>query len=193
MKDIESIRADALKREIPIMKDDGIQYLCEFIRQQHIQTILEIGTAVGYSALCMAQVSDDIRVTTVEKDEARYREAQINIAECGFASRIVCHLADARQFICDHPVDLLFIDGAKTCNQAFFDRFSPLVKAGGYVVVDNIYFYGFVDDIAQVRTRKLRQLVKKIQRFKAFLLAHSDYEASYIQCGDGMIIAKKIR
>ena len=193
MFSIEEIREDALKREIPIMKDDGISYLCDFIRKQNIKRILEIGTAVGYSSICMADVADDVFVTTVERDEQRYEEAITNIRDMQKENRITVVCMDALEYEDDGEYDLLFIDAAKSSNGRFLDRFGKNVKVGGYVIVDNMYFYGFVDDIGQVSTKNLRQLVQKIQKFKEQIMNHPDYEAEYLQTGDGIIIAKKIR
>lgn len=191
MKTIQMIHDDAIKREIPIMKDDGIAYLCKFIQEHDIKNILEIGSAIGFSSICMAMVKDDVTITTIEKDEDRYQEAISNIQAFGYTDRIKCHCMDAHEFIPTEMYDLLFIDAAKSSNGRFFDRFTPYLKQGGYVIVDNMYFYGFVDDISQVRKKNLRQLVQKIQRFKTYIMEHPDFESYYIQTGDGIIIAKK--
>lgn len=191
MKTIQMIHDDAIAREIPIMKDDGIAYLCDFIQKHKIKNILEIGSAVGYSSICMAMSSDDVHITTIEKDEQRYQEAIDNIHDLGFEQQITCLNMDALEYTPDKLYDLLFIDAAKSSNGRFFDRFTPYLIDNGYVIVDNMYFYGFVDDISQVRTKNLRQLVQKIQRFKTYIMEHPDYDSTYLQTGDGIIIAQK--
>ena len=173
------------------MKDDGIAYLYDFLQQHNIKNVLEIGSAIGFSSICMAMSKDDIHITTIEKDEERYQEAIQNIKDFGKENQITCLNMDALEYIPDRLYDLLFIDAAKSSNGRFFDRFTPYLINGGYVIVDNMYFYGFVDDIGQVRTKNLRQLVQKIQKFKTYIMEHPDYESIYLQTGDGIIIAQK--
>lgn len=191
MKTIQMIHDDAIAREIPIMKDDGIEYLCNFIKEHDIKNVLEIGSAIGFSSICMAMAKEDLHITTIEKDEVRYQEAISNIQTFGYTDRISCFGMDALEFEPKETFDLLFIDAAKSSNGRFFDRFTPFLKQGGYVIVDNMYFYGFVDDISQVRKKNLRQLVQKIQRFKTYIMEHPDFESFYIQTGDGIIVSKK--
>ena len=191
MKTIKELHDDAIAREIPIMKDDGIAYLYDFLQKHNIKNVLEIGSAIGFSSICMAMSKDDIHITTIEKDEERYQEAIQNIKDFGKENQITCLNMDALEYIPDRLYDLLFIDAAKSSNGRFFDRFTPYLINGGYVIVDNMYFYGFVDDIGQVRTKNLRQLVQKIQKFKTYIMEHPDYESVYLQTGDGIIIAQK--
>ena len=173
------------------MKDDGIAYLYDFLQKHNIKNVLEIGSAIGFSSICMAMSKDDIHITTIEKDEERYQEAIQNIKDFGKENQITCLNMDALEYVPDRLYDLLFIDAAKSSNGRFFDRFTPYLINGGYVIVDNMYFYGFVDDIGQVRTKNLRQLVQKIQKFKTYIMEHPDYESTYLQTGDGIIIAQK--
>ena len=81
MRTIKELHDDAIAREIPIMKDDGIAYLYEFLQKNKIKNVLEIGSAIGFSSICMAMSKDDIHITTIEKDEDRYQEAIQNIKE----------------------------------------------------------------------------------------------------------------
>ena len=193
MKTIEEIREDALSRGIPIMKDDGIQYLCSFIVKKNITSVLEIGSAVGYSAICMARSSSFTKITTIEIDKERYQEAISNIETMGYSEQINCLNIDARSYETNQKYDLIFIDAAKTLNQYFFDKFSEYLSEDGYIIIDNIYFYGLVDNIDTIKKKRLRTLVEKIKEFKTYVLNHPDYVANYLQCGDGIIIAKKKR
>jgi len=191
MKTIEKIRANALDRGIPIMKDDGISYLCSFIKEKSIKNILEIGSAVGYSALCMAKVNPEVRIVTIEIDNERFQEAIENIELLDNNRQIECLNMDAREYEPKHNFDLVFIDAAKTLNKYFFDKFSEYLSSDGYIIIDNIYFYGLVDNIDNIKKKRLRTLVEKIREFKRYVLEHPDYHATYLQCGDGIIVAQK--
>jgi Predicted O-methyltransferase len=193
MKTIEEIRVDAIDRGIPIMKDDGIQYLFSFIEKNNLTNILEIGSAVGYSAIWMAKSNPLTKITTIEIDTERYNEAITNIESLGYSKQINCLNIDAKEYEPDQLFDLVFIDAAKTLNQYFFDKFSAYLSNDGYIIIDNIYFYGLVDNIESIKKKRLRTLVEKIKEFKEYVLSHPDYEADYLQCGDGIIIAKKKR
>ena len=191
MDKIEKLRTSALERKIPIIKDDGIQYLVRFIKDNSIKSILEIGSAVGYSSICMAYANPDVFITTIELDEERFNEACANINEMQLQTQIECFHMDATDYIPAKQCDMLFIDAAKTKNKLFFDKFSNYIKQGGYIVIDNIYFYGLVDKVDTIRNKRTRKLVEKIKEFKEYVLEHQDYESTYLQFGDGLIIAKK--
>jgi Predicted O-methyltransferase len=193
MNTIEKIRADALERGIPIMKDDGISYLCSFIKEKSIKNVLEIGSAVGYSALCMAKENPEIKIVTIEVDNERYREAIENIQLLDNNAQIECLNMDAREYEPNINFDLVFIDAAKTLNKYFFDKFGESLSREGYIIIDNIYFYGLVDNIESIKKKRLRIMVEKIREFKEYVLKHPDYNATYLQCGDGIIVAQKKR
>ena len=92
---IRQIKNYADKENVPIMTDDGINYLINYIKENDVKNILEIGTAIGYSAIMMCSVSDDIFVTTIERDEKRYLEALKNIKLLGLENRIRLIYKDA--------------------------------------------------------------------------------------------------
>ena len=104
----------AHKNNIPIMMEDGIEFLLDYIKNNNIKNILEIGSAIGYSAIRMALVDDSIKVTTIERDEERYTEALKNIKDFNLSSRINIILNDAFNVELDDKYDLIFIDAAKS-------------------------------------------------------------------------------
>ena len=81
-ENIKEIEKYAKKEDVPIMQKRGINFLCNLIKKNNIKNILEIGTAIGYSSIMMSLVDDDIRITTIERDESRYLEAIKNIKKC---------------------------------------------------------------------------------------------------------------
>lgn len=129
MSNIESIKAYALENQVPIIKDAGLAFLLEQIKQFNVSSILEIGTAIGYSAIMMAQMGSN--VVTIERDPKMYEEAQKNINSLNLTDKIKVIYADALMAfdqVKDNQFDLLFIDAAKAQYQKFFDIYTPLVK-----------------------------------------------------------------
>ena len=85
----------AKENNIPIMQKDGIDFMCEYIKKNNIKNILEVGAAIGYSAIRMASISNDIKVTTIERDEKRYKEAVKNIESFNLEQQINIIFNDA--------------------------------------------------------------------------------------------------
>ena len=121
---LEEIEKYAKEERVPIMMKDGIEYLCNYIREHNIKSILEIGSAIGYSAIKMALVSDDIMITTIEKDVNRYNVAVENINKFNLSDRINIILGDALDTEIDGEYDLIFIDASKGNNINFFNKYS---------------------------------------------------------------------
>ena len=164
---LEDIEYYAKSNNIPIMLKDGINFLTEYIKNNNIKKILEIGSAIGYSAMMMASNIDDFDVETIELDKERYLEARKNIDENALSDQIHIYLADALTFDCQQLLhqqfDCLFIDAAKAQYQKFFEKYMPLVKDNGICIVDNLDFHGMIFDIDHIKNRNTKQLVKKIK------------------------------
>ena len=127
-KDFKHIEKYAEEYNIPIMEKSGIRFLTKYIEQNKIKNILEIGSAIGYSAIKMALVDEKIKVTTIERDETRYIEALKNIKEFGLEKRITLILGDALDLDIKDKYDLIFIDAAKGQYTKFFKKFIIHVK-----------------------------------------------------------------
>ena len=123
---IRKMEKYADEKGIPIMEKEGINFLVEFVKLNKIKNILEIGSAIGYSAINMALASNDVMVTTIERDKDRYIEAVKNIKKVGLDDRITLILADALEFKTDEVYDLIFIDAAKSQYIKFFEKFSNI-------------------------------------------------------------------
>ena len=107
---MEKLEKYAKENNIPIMQKDGILYLCNYIKENNIKNILEIGAAIGYSSIMMASISSDIKVTTIEKDKERYDIAVANINDYNLNNQITIHYGDACDFNFEEKFDLIFID-----------------------------------------------------------------------------------
>ena len=191
IKKIKEIRDYAEKENIPIMQPTGIKFMQEFINKKNIKSILEIGSAIGYSAIMMALTSKDITITTIERDEARYLEAVKNIKKFKLEDRITIIYKDALEVDINSKYDLIFIDAAKGQNKKFFEKFSKNLNSDGYIITDNINFHGFVGHKDQVRNRNLRQLVGKIEKYIEFLKENETYHTDFYDVGDGVAVTYK--
>ena len=188
---LEEIEEYALNENIPIMQKDGIEFLTNYIKDNNIKNILEIGSAIGYSALKMALVSDDIKVTTIERDKNRYDIALKNIEKFDLKDRITIILSDALDVELDSEYDLIFIDAAKAQYIKFFEKFDKNLKKGGVIVSDNLSFHGLVEDDSKTTNRNTKQLVKKIRKYIDFLKNNEKYETTFYSIGDGVALSIK--
>lgn len=189
---IAQMRNYAEEYNVPIMVDEGINFLRNYIARNDVKNILEIGTAIGYSAILMAMVRPDITITTIERDEKRYLEAIKNIKKANMQDRIHLIYKDALEVELNEQFDLLFIDAAKAQNIKFFERFEPNLRPFGTVITDNMSFHGLVNqDEDQIESRNVRQLVRKVKDYKAFLEQNQAFRTEFLEIGDGIAVSIK--
>lgn len=191
MKDkLIQIHDEARKNHIPIMKDDGMEFLLTYIQQhESIRDILEIGTAVGYSAIQMANVRWDNEIDTVEVNEVMYKQALQNIQEEGLEDRIHVHLCDGATFETDKIYDLIFIDAAKSQYRKYLEHFYKNSRSGSVFVFDNLSFHGMVEDESTTHNRSTLQMVHKIRKFREHLLQDDRFVTEFYEIGDGIAIS----
>ena len=189
---IKNIEKYAKENNVPIMLPDGIEYLTRFIKDNNIKSVLEIGTAIGYSAIKMALVNDDIKVTTIERDKERYNIAISNISNFNLDNRINVIYGDAMDVEVDGLYDLIFIDASKGHSIDFFNKYSKNLAKGGVIITDNLSFHGLVEDESLAITKNQKGLVKRIKKFIEFLDNNQEYETKYINVGDKISISRKI-
>lgn len=189
---ILNIEEDARARNIPVMLDGGMEFILEYIKQNNIKSILEIGSAVGYSAIRFASVNDDITVTTIERNEELYKEAVKNIKEFGLDNRINIILGDALETEISGKYDLIFIDAAKSQYMRFFEKYKVNLADNGSIITDNLAFHGLVDNPTLTKNRNTRQLVGKISKYIEFLKNNKEFKTEFYQQGDGISVSKKI-
>ncbi len=190
--DIKEIKEYAIVNNIPIMQEEGIDFLTTFIAKKQIKNILEIGTAIGYSAIMMALVDNDIHVTTIERDEVRYMEALKNIKKFNLEERITLIFNDALNVKLDSDFDLIFIDAAKGKNQDFFEQFESNLALNGYIITDNMYFHGYVSmNEDEIPSKNILGIVKKIKDYTYFLENHMLYKTTIYKIGDGIAVTER--
>ena len=190
---IKEIKEYAKVNKVPIMQDDGISFLTTFILKNQPKNILEIGTAIGYSAIMMALCNPNIRITTIERDEKRYLEAIKNIKKLNLEDRITLIFKDALNVKLDDTYDLIFIDAAKSQNIKFFERFEKNLDKLGYIITDNMLFHGYVlKDENEIKNRDLRGLVRKIKAYREYLENNASFQTIfYDNVGDGIALTSR--
>lgn len=190
--EIREIKKYAIDNKVPIMQDEGIDFLTTFIIKNQINSVLEIGTAIGYSAIMMALANPKLKITTIERDKDRYLEAIKNIKKMDLEDRITLIFNDALDINIDGKFDMIFIDAAKGQNIRFFEKYESNLSDNGYIVTDNMNFHGLVDKVdLEIESRNLRALVRKIRDYRTFLLNNINYEIELLNIGDGVAIAHK--
>lgn len=190
---IDQIKEYAIANNVPIMSESGIRFLTNYIKNNNIKDILEVGTAIGYSAIMMAIVSEDVHITTIERDEKRYLEAIKNVKKMDLEDRIHLIYKDAFDVKLNDKFDLIFIDAAKAQNTKFFEKFVYNLNNNGTVITDNMNFHGLVlKDESEIESRNLRQLVRKIKNYKKFLENNSKYRTNFIEVGDGIAVSRRV-
>lgn len=191
-KEIRTIKAYALDNKVPIMVDDGIDFLTTFIIKRQVRNILEIGTAIGYSAIMMALASPNVKIVSIEKDKDRYLEAVKNVKKFNLEDRITLIYKDALEVKLKEKFDLIFIDAAKSKNIEFFNHFERNLEKNGSIITDNLSFHGYVaKDLKEIENRNLRSLVKKIKKYIAFLDDNLKYKTTFYEIGDGISVTEK--
>ena len=191
-QEILVIKDYAKKESIPIMQDEGIEFLTSFIEKKGAKDILEIGTAIGYSAIMMALVNSNIHVTTIERDETRYLEALKNIKKFDLENRITLIYNDALNVELDGDYDLIFIDAAKGKNQEFFNHFEKNLREDGFIITDNMGFHGYVDmNEEEIPSKNIKGIVKKIKDYIYFLENNMQYKTTIYKIGDGIAVTER--
>ena len=188
MKELEEY---AKINNIPIMQKDGILYLINYIKENNIKNILEIGSAIGYSSIMMASIYSDIRITTIERDKDRYDLAVFNIKKYNLDKQINIIYGDAVDTDITGMYDLIFIDAAKGKNVFFFEKYKNNLVKRGTIITDNLSFHGLVEDSDLVKTKNQRGIVNKIKDFISFLDNNEEFATEYIPVGDKIAISKR--
>lgn len=180
---------------VPIIIDSGLALLESVIAISKPKKILEIGTAIGYSAIRMARVCGS-EVYTIERNIDMYNEALKNVSLANLDDKIHLIFNDALNsfdLVKDNEFDLIFIDAAKAQYTKFFDLYTPLLSKNGIVVCDNMLFHGLVenDEVYQEQSRAVRGLIRKLKSFHKALLDNPNYKTSIFEIGDGVSISIK--
>ena len=189
---IREMRTYAEEKNVPIMQRDGINFLVEQIIKKDVKNILEIGTAIGYSTIIMAFIRDNIKITSVERDEKRYLKAVKNVKKAHLEDRINLIFNDALEVNIKDKYDLIFIDAAKAQNIKFFEKFKDNLNEKGLIITDNMNFHGLTEKEEEIKSRNLRALVRKIKNYHKYLEENTEFKTEFLNIGDGIAISKRV-
>ncbi|MCP8616956.1 O-methyltransferase [Salirhabdus salicampi] len=191
---IQTMEQYAEEHNVPIMDSFGIELLQQIIRIQRPKRILEIGTAIGYSAIRMLDAFPQATIVTAERDMTRISVAHSFINEANYEDHIHVvegdALEQADQLLAKGPYDLVFIDAAKGQYQQFFDIFSKAVSTGGTVITDNVIFKGYVVEKDDDNDR-FQKIGSKVRQFNDWLIEQKEFDTTIVPVGDGVAISVK--
>ena len=189
IREMESYASD---NNVPIIQKESIVYIMKYIKEHNIKSILEIGSAIGYSAILMASASDDVKITTIEKDETRYMECVKNIKKSELEKRINVVYQDALEVnLTEVEYDLIFIDAAKGKNADYFEKYKHFLSQDGIIITDNMNFHGLVGKSETIESKNLKQLVEKIESYIEFLKDNDDFTTEFLDIGDGLSVSRR--
>ncbi len=189
---IKEMEQYAIDNNVPIIEKASIAYIMKYIKEHNVKSVLEIGSAIGYSAILMASSSANCVVTTIERDEVRYMECLKNVKKCGLEKKINVVFQDALELNLSEELkyDLIFIDAAKGQYTKFFEKYKNFLNPGGVIITDNIKFHGYVGGSNKLDKGNLKSLVEKIEGYVEFLKNNTEFDTEFKDIGDGLSISK---
>lgn len=191
MEEISEIKEYAKEHAVPIMMDDSIDFICKYIEEHNVQSVLELGTAIGYSAMRFAKLRDDIFVSTIEIDIERYQQAVRNIHDNNLMDRITVFLGNALSYTFKEKFDLIFIDAAKSQYINYFEKFKNNLTDNGVIISDNLFFHGMVNDISLTHNYSTIKLIRKLRKYIDFLKTNQEFETIFYSLGDGISVSRR--
>ena len=188
---LTALKIYAQKHDIPITKDDTMQFIIDYINQHNVQTILEIGTAIAFGSISMAMCDSVTSVTTLEIDTNNYREALNNIAKHNMLNKIDARLIDAKWYIeeCDKKFDLIYLDGPKGQYINYLPRLLELLNPNGAIIADNIFFHGMATGEI-VTPSSCRSMVNGLRQYVDEVTHNEKLETHIYQLGDGIAVTQ---
>ena len=192
---LEALRCYAEEYRVPILRADAAAFMRTLTTLHQPKRILEIGTAIGYSALLMAECSPESRIDTVEIDPDTALKARRNIEEAGCKDRIRVIIGDGNEVLpaLPGPYDMIFLDSSKGQYIHLYDDLKRLLLPGGLLVCDNCIFYDKIFTRPEDAPHKHRTIVHNLREFLTKATHDADYTASLLQVGDGMLVVTKNR
>lgn len=197
---LESLRDDAEKSHVPIILRDAEELILNYIRMKKPKRILEIGTAVGYSALCFATVDPNVQITTLELREDMYEIANANIKRFGFDNRIQVILGDARESLKElvnryekdeiEPFDMIFIDAAKGQYQVFWDECIKMISIDAIIISDNVLYKAITASKEFLSTRRNGTIMRRMRSYLTHITSLENVATAVLPVGDGLAISQ---
>ncbi len=190
-KELEKIKEKALKEHIPIIMDDTLEVIEEKLSNKKVDNLLEIGTAVGYSAICFTEfLSNNGKIDTIERDLDRVAEAKKNIKKAEVEDKINILEGDAVEILptLNNKYDVIFIDAAKGKYPFFLKESLRMIKSNGIIFADNILYKGYV--MSDYNKHKQRTAVRNLREYIKEISENPRLETKILEVGDGLAISK---
>lgn len=189
--ELKKIKEYALERKIPIIMDDTLEVMERELVKNPPKHILEIGTAVGYSAMCFSKfLLDGGVIDTIERDIQRVEEARENIKLVGLEDKINIYEGDAVEILptLNDKYDMIFIDAAKGKYPFFLKESLRMLNDGGIIFADNILYKGYV--MSDYNKHKQRTAVRNLREYIKEVTENEKLETTILEVGDGLAISK---
>ena len=190
-EELQKIKKIALENHIPIIMDDTLEVVDKILTELKPNRILEIGTAVGYSAMCFSEyLQQGGKIDTIERDLERVEEARENIEKVGVAEKINIYEGDAVEILptLNKKYDMVFIDAAKGKYPFFLKEALRMIKPNGIILADNILYKGYV--MSDYNKHKQRTAVRNLREYVKEVTENPDIETEILEVGDGLAVSK---
>lgn len=191
IKQLDKIKQKALEEHIPIIMDDTLEVIANYLIKMKPERILEIGTAVGYSAICFSKyLSEDGMIDTIERDEERIKEAKVNIKNMDLENKIHIYEGDAVEILptLNGKYDAVFIDAAKGKYPFFLKEALRMIKPNGIIFADNILYKGYV--MSDYNKHKQRTAVRNLREYIKEVSENPNLETEILEVGDGLAVSR---
>lgn len=189
--ELEKIKKESLEEHIPIIMDDTLEAIGNYLKEERLDRILEIGTAVGYSAICFTEfLSSKGIIDTIEREEQRVIKAKENIKKAKVEEKINIYEGDAVEILptINEKYDVIFIDAAKGKYPFFLKESLRLIKPSGIIFADNILYKGYV--MSDYNKHKQRTAVTHLREYIKEATENEKLETEILEVGDGLAISK---
>ena len=189
--ELEKIKKKALEDKVPIIMDDTLEVVAKILTEIKPNKILEIGTAVGYSAICFSEyLQENGKIDTIERDPERVKEARENIKKAEVEDKINIYEGDAVEILptLNDEYDVVFIDAAKGKYPFFLNQALRMIRQGGVIIADNVLYKGYV--MSDYNKHKQRTAVRNLREYIAEITNNDKLETKILEVGDGLAISK---